>query len=192
MCHKRYDLLCKKCNLAAFNLVIILNDTIMVPIRRENMIRMSKLTDYGIVLMSYLASKTYQQHSAHTLSNEVQVPLPTVRKVLKSLSHAELLKAERGAHGGYNLTRSPKTISVAEIITAMEGPIAITECVSDESYCEQESHCDVQTNWTRINNVILQTLDEVKLSDMLVSQSSDVSPIHFYPSATLQNSEINV
>ena len=155
------------------------------------MLRMSKLTDYAIVLMSYLASKTYQQHSAHTLSEAVQVPLPTVRKVLKALSHADLLKSERGAQGGYNLTRNPKNISVAEIITAMEGPIALTECVSDESHCEQESHCDVQTNWTRINNAVYHALDEVKLSDMLVPKSSGVSPIHFHPSATLQNGEIH-
>ncbi len=155
------------------------------------MLRMSKLTDYGIVLMSYLASKTYQQHSAHTLSDAVQMPLPTVRKVLKALSHADLLKSERGAQGGYNLTRSPKNISVAEIITAIEGPIALTECVSDESHCEQELHCDVQTNWTRINNAVYHALDEVKLSDMLVPQSSGVSPIHFHPSATLQNGEIH-
>ena len=155
------------------------------------MLRMSKLTDYGIVLMSYLASKTYQQHSAHTLSDAVQVPLPTVRKVLKALSHADLLKSERGAQGGYNLTRSPKSISVAEIITAIEGPIALTECVSDESHCEQESHCDVQTNWTRINNAVYHALDEVKLSDMLVPQTTGVSPIHFYPTATSHNGELH-
>ena len=155
------------------------------------MLRMSKLTDYGIVLMSYLASKTYQQHSAHTLSDAVQVPLPTVRKVLKALSHADLLKSERGAQGGYNLTRNPKNISVAEIITAIEGPIALTECVSDESHCEQELHCDVQTNWTRINNAVYHALDEVKLSDMLIPQSTGTSPIHFHPSATLQNGEIH-
>ncbi|PHS69195.1 MAG: SUF system Fe-S cluster assembly regulator [Methylophaga sp.] len=155
------------------------------------MLRMSKLTDYGIVLMTHLASKTYQQHSAHTLSDAVQMPLPTVRKVLKFLSQGGLLKSERGAHGGYNLTRSPKLISVAEIITAMEGPIALTECVSDESHCDQESHCDVQTNWTRINNAVFHALDEVKLSDMLVSHPSDVSPIHFHPAATRHNGDLH-
>jgi len=155
------------------------------------MLRMGKLTDYGIVLMSYLASKTYQQHSAHNLSDAVQMPFPTVRKVLKSLSQAGLLKSERGAQGGYNLTRNPKSISIAEIITAIEGPIALTECVSDENHCEQESHCSVQTNWTRINNAVFHALDEVKLSDMLEPQLSGVSPIHFYPSATLQNGELH-
>jgi len=155
------------------------------------MLRMGKLTDYGIVLMSYLASKTYQQHSAQTLSEAVSMPLPTVRKVLKVLTHSGLLMSERGAQGGYNLSRNPKQISVAEIITAIEGPIALTECVSDESHCEQESHCSVQTNWAQINDAVFHALDEVKLADMLVPNSSDVSPIHFYPSATLNKSELH-
>jgi len=155
------------------------------------MLRMGKLTDYGIVLMSYLASRTYQQHSAHTLSDAVNMPLPTVRKVLKSLSHSGLLISERGAQGGYNLSRSPKQISIAEIISAIEGPIALTECVGDESHCEQEAHCDVQTNWTRINDAVFYALDDVKLSDMLAPQSSGVDPIQFYPAATLQNGELH-
>ena len=172
-------------------MVIILIGTIIVLLGDIHMLRMSKLTDYSIVLMSHLASKTYQQHSAHSLSDAVNMPLPTVRKVLKALSSNGLLVSERGAQGGYNLSRNPKQISVAEIITAMEGPIALTECVSDESHCDQEAHCDVQTNWTRINNAVFHALDEVKLSDMLVPQSSGVSPIHFYPSATSQNGELH-
>lgn len=157
------------------------------------MLRMGKLTDYGIVLMSYLASKTYQKHSAHTLSDTVNMPLPTVRKVLKALSQAELLTSERGAQGGYNLSRSPKQISVADIIAAIEGPIALTECVSDESHCEQESHCTIQTNWTQINNAVFHALDEVKLSDMLAPKTTGagISPIHFYPTATLNKSELH-
>jgi len=172
-------------------LVIVLNGTIVVLIRGSVMLRMGKLTDYGIVLMSYLASKTYQKHNAHTLSEAVNIPLPTVRKVLKELSHGELLTSERGAQGGYKLSRSPKQISVAEIITALEGPIALTECVSEESQCEQESHCTIQTNWTRINNAVFHALDEVKLSDMLVPNSAGESPIHFHPSAKLNKSELH-
>jgi len=178
-------------------LVITSIETIMVPIRRGTMLRMSKLTDYGIVMMSHLASKTYQKHSAHTLAEAVKMPLPTVRKVLKVLSHGGLLTSERGAQGGYNLSRNPKQISVADIITAIEGPIALTECASTESHCEQESHCDVQTNWARINNAVSHALDDVKLSDMLLPQSSGESPIHFYPasekvdSTTLYNGGLN-
>ncbi|EEF79426.1 SUF system Fe-S cluster assembly regulator [Methylophaga thiooxydans] len=149
------------------------------------MLRMGKLTDYGIVLMSYLAANRDVQHSAHTIAEAVKVPLPTVRKVLKSLSHGGLLKSERGVMGGYSLNNSPDKISVAEIITAIEGPIALTECVSDESHCEQETHCAVQTNWTRINNAVFHALDEVKLADMLAPQNeAGTSPIKFYSSVT--------
>ncbi|KGM07015.1 Iron-sulfur cluster regulator IscR [Methylophaga thiooxydans] len=149
------------------------------------MLRMGKLTDYGIVLMSYLAANRDVQHSAHTIAEAVKVPLPTVRKVLKSLSHGGLLKSERGVMGGYSLNNSPDKISVAEIITAIEGPIALTECVSDESHCEQETHCAVQTNWTRINNAVFHALDEVKLADMLAPQNeAGISPIKFYSSVT--------
>jgi len=153
------------------------------------MLRMGKLTDYGIVLMSCLATKTDQKYSAHTLSDVVKMPLPTVRKVLKALSQNGLLNSERGVQGGYSLSRDPKQISVAEIITALEGPIALTECVSNESHCDQEAHCSIQTNWTQINNAVFVALDEVKLSDMLVPQptrSAD-SPIHFYPSKTVEH-----
>ncbi len=160
------------------------------------MLRMGKLTDYAIVLMSYLATKNELKHSAHSLSDAVQVPQPTVKKVLKALSQAGLLKSERGAQGGYSLVRGANDISVAEIIIALEGPIAITECVSDEHQCDQESHCEIQTNWARINKAVFTALDEVKLTDMLTPNNTGVSPIHFYPSAkqkdaTLQSGEVH-
>jgi FeS assembly SUF system regulator len=160
------------------------------------MLRMGKLTDYAIVLMSYLATKNELKHSAHSLSDAVQVPQPTVKKVLKALSQSGLLKSERGAQGGYSLARSATDISVAEIITALEGPIALTECVSDDHHCDQESHCEIQTNWARINNAVFTALDEVKLADMLTPNNTGVSPIHFYPSAkqkdaTLQSGEVH-
>ncbi len=160
------------------------------------MLRMGKMTDYAIVLMSFLATKNELKHSAHSLSDAVQMPLPTVRKVLKALSQAGLLFSERGVQGGYSLARKANAISVAEIITALEGPIAITECVSTENNCEQESHCEIQTNWARINHAVYSALDEVKLADMLRPKTSGVSPIHFYPSAqqqvaTIHNGEVN-
>ncbi|PCJ30928.1 MAG: SUF system Fe-S cluster assembly regulator [Gammaproteobacteria bacterium] len=156
------------------------------------MLRMGKLTDYGIVLMSHLSSSVYQKYSAHTLSDAVNMPLPTVRKVLKSLSQYGLLVSERGVQGGYSLSRSPKKISVAEIIAAIEGPIALTECVSDDTHCEQEDHCDIQTNWEKINNAVFHALDEVKLSDMLVKKVSDTHAIQFHPKKILTKSELHV
>jgi FeS assembly SUF system regulator len=145
--------------------------------------------------MGYFAAEQSKKHSAHTLSESAQIPLPTVRKVLKKLSQGGLLNSERGAQGGYSLARSSKLISVAEVITALEGPIALTECVSSDSQCEQESHCSIQTNWERINKAVYTALDEVKLADMLIPSTSKVSPLIFYPSkskAVLEhNGELN-
>lgn len=147
------------------------------------MLRMGKLTDYGIVLMSYFAAHQSQRFSAQALTNAVKVPLPTVRKVLKFLSQAGLLDSERGVAGGYRLSRLPEAISVAEIVTAIEGPIELTECVSDESRCDQATHCAIQTNWSRINQAVFHALDEVKLANMVApSYNQDTSPIAFYPS----------
>ncbi len=147
------------------------------------MLRMGKLTDYSIVLMRYLALDPHAQYNAQVLSAAVHVPLPTVRKVLKSLSQAELLTSERGAQGGYSLSRAASAISVAEIITALEGPITLTECVSDGGHCEKEAHCDVQESWAKINDAVFQALDEVKLSDMLVPKRESPkggSTVQFY------------
>ena len=149
------------------------------------MLRMGKLTDYSIVLMRHLALDPRAQYNAQVLSDAVQVPLPTVRKVLKSLSQADFLTSERGAQGGYSLSRAASAISIAEIITALEGPITLTECVGDDSHCEQEAHCDVQDSWAKINDVVFQALDEVKLSDMLVPKrdsAEGISTVQFYAS----------
>ena len=83
------------------------------------MLRMGKLTDYGIVLMSYLAENTDSQHNAQMLAEAVRVPLPTVRKVMKLLSQDGLLNSERGSHGGYQLAKAAHEISIAEVITAI-------------------------------------------------------------------------
>src|SRR5260370_37804735 len=95
------------------------------------MIRMNKLTDYGIVLLTHLAREGNSPiHSARDLAESSHLPAPTVNKLLKKLSQARLLTSQRGVNGGYTLARDPAEISVAEAISALEGPIAITACSS--------------------------------------------------------------
>ncbi|WP_247869943.1 Rrf2 family transcriptional regulator [Methylophaga sp. SB9B] len=91
------------------------------------------------------------------------------------------MTSERGVQGGYTLSGDPANISVAQIITTIEGPIALTECVSSASHCDQETHCSVQTNWNQINNAVFHALDEVKLADMLATSLSVPRPVQFYP-----------
>jgi FeS assembly SUF system regulator len=142
------------------------------------MLRMSKMTDYGIVLMTRLAMDPDSQHAAADLAAQVGMPLPTVSKILKQLTRAQLLVSSRGAQGGYNLARSPKAISIAEIITILEGPIGLTECVSTPGECEQESHCSTRAHWECINQAVYGALNEIKLSDMV--HPMRVHPIQFH------------
>jgi FeS assembly SUF system regulator len=147
------------------------------------MLRMSKLADYGTVVMTYLAQKPEAVHSAMEIANEVHVAVPTVSKVLKILAHENLVLSSRGARGGYVLGRSPKEISMAQIIDAMEGPIALTECSGETVVCEQEASCSIRGNWRKINQVVRDALQGVTLHDM--AQPS-VQPIHLYANGLKQ------
>jgi FeS assembly SUF system regulator len=142
------------------------------------MLRMSKMTDYGIVLMTRLAMDPKGQYAAADLSAQVEMPLPTVSKILKQLARAQLLVSSRGALGGYSLARPPEEISVAEIITILEGPIGLTECVSTPGECEQEARCSTRAHWERINQAVYGALNEIKLSDMV--HPMGVHPIQFH------------
>src|SRR5664279_2478735 len=99
------------------------------------MFRMTKLTDYGIVLLTHFAAHDDQvAHTARELSQETRLPLPTVGKLLKQLSRGGLLASQRGTKGGYILARPPREITVSAIIATLEGPVAITECNTGESH----------------------------------------------------------
>lgn len=131
------------------------------------MLRISKLTDYGIVLSTQLAqAKPESVFAVSELADRSRIPMPTVAKVLKQLTRAGIVESLRGARGGYRLSRSAAAITVREVITALEGPIAVTECASEASDCEHEGRCDVQGNWQRINAAIESALDGIRLSDL--------------------------
>ncbi len=138
------------------------------------MLRISKLTDYGVVLVTHLVG-TGSPLSAQELSGITSVPLPTTKKVLKQLCASDVVTSTRGVYGGYSLARDASEISVAEVITALEGPIAVTECstprdedapLTDES-CEHETNCGVRTNWQRINAAVYDALDAISIREMV-------------------------
>jgi FeS assembly SUF system regulator len=131
------------------------------------MIRMSRLSDYGIVLMAHLAGLGgAQPHNAREVAAEANLPLPVVSKLLKALAREGLLLSHRGARGGYTLARRPEQISAAEMITALEGPIGLTECTVHPGSCTQEPSCHVREPWQRINAVVREALGEVSLADL--------------------------
>jgi FeS assembly SUF system regulator len=132
------------------------------------MLRITKLTDYGIVLLVQLANdQTAGSQNARTLAEATSLPLPVVSKILKSLAQGELLTSQRGAKGGYTLSRRPEEINVAEIIDALEGPITLTECSAGPGRCEQETSCAVRDPWQQINQAILETLRHVTLRQLV-------------------------
>jgi FeS assembly SUF system regulator len=133
------------------------------------MIRLGKLTDYGLVLMSQMARRPQSElHTARDLAARCRLPLPTVSKLLKSLLQGGLLASYRGIKGGYSLARDPQLISVAEIISALEGPLALTECNMDVAgLCDLEPSCPIKDNQRLINQVVRGALEKVMLSDLI-------------------------
>ena len=129
--------------------------------------KINKLTDYSIVILANLVAKDENaMHTAKELSEISGIPLPTVTRILKILSNKGILDSQRGAQGGYELTKNSTDISVAEVIEAMEGPIALTECASDDCGCALEPNCAVGKPWQKINKAVNDVLQNISLSDM--------------------------
>ncbi len=127
---------------------------------------MSRLTDYGTVVLAHLASTDATCVSATEVAEATAIALPTVSKLLKSLAKSKLVNSTRGAHGGYRLARRPEDISAAEVIDALEGPVSITECSASNSHCDIEEHCNVGGAWQRINVAIRRALGDISLADL--------------------------
>jgi len=141
-------------------------------------LRISKLTDYGTVVLAHLAANRDAVCSAADVASATGIALPTVSKLLKSLARSGLVVSTRGANGGYELSRSPQDISAADVIDALEGPVSITECSSVDSLCEHEGVCSVGGSWQRINVAIRRALDDVSL-DYLLRSNRPVPRLQF-------------
>jgi len=129
------------------------------------MIRMNKLTDYGVVLLTTFAREPERGVSARELSERTGIPQPTVVKLLKTLLKAGLLVSQRGTKGGYALAKAPGDIPIAAVIEALEGPLGITEC-SGPGTCAHERRCPARPNWAAVNDVIHEALSRLTLAEM--------------------------
>ena len=140
------------------------------------MIRLTKLTDYGIALMTRLAHVPASQCvTAVELAGETGLPLPTVSKLMKLLSQGGMLASKRGAAGGYYLTRSADEITLADLVEALEGPLGVTECVSGrDCSCALASRCGLQANWAFINRRLVATMSGITLQQMAGNLNSQV------------------
>lgn len=149
------------------------------------MLRLSKLTDYAVVVLIRLGEGDRVApdcvQTSPGLSAGTGVPEPTVAKVLKSLATAGLVSSQRGARGGYRLLRPLATISVADVITAVDGPIALTACVDGSTAgCEVSSVCAVKGRWDLVNDAIQNALSGITLADM---RDASVPPAFRIPAA---------
>ncbi|MFQ5534169.1 MAG: SUF system Fe-S cluster assembly regulator [Sphingomonadales bacterium] len=131
------------------------------------MIRLSRLADYAVILMSHLAGSPAHIHNAHDVAAETGLPAPTVSKILGLMSRAELLVSHRGQGGGFSLSRAPSAISVADIVGVVDGPVALTTCIEEgPGECSREPTCRVRGYWQKINEAMKRALSEVTLADL--------------------------
>ena len=141
------------------------------------MLKLAKLTDYAIVVLtrlSLLADGT--SISASSLAVDTGIPEPTVAKVLKTLARADLVVSQRGVHGGYTLARAGQEMTLLEVITAIEGPIALTSCVTGQrGDCIAEQSCPSKGRWDVVNEAVREALARVTLADMVRSDYECVS-----------------
>ena len=136
------------------------------------MIKLSRLTDYGVVVMSQMAQNISAMKTAPELAASTGVPTPTVSKLLKLLVRGGLVESRRGVNGGYALTKNIDDITAADIIEALEGPVALTACVDgSEADCGVESLCPMRGGWEKVNRAIRAALEEVTLAEL--SQPAD-------------------
>ena len=128
------------------------------------MIRLTKMADYGIVVLSHFARTGTELHSARALSEVTHLPLPTVSKLLKQLVQKSLLESHRGSSGGYRLARAATQISVADIVEALDGPVALTDCESGD--CDISRSCSVKGHWNKLNHTVHQALAGLSLREL--------------------------
>lgn len=131
--------------------------------------RLSSLADYAVVMMSAAARHcgAAGRLNATLLATETGVPLPTAQKLVSRLVAAGLLESVRGAGGGFRLSRPPSAISLADVIEAVEGPIALTTCVDEARHdCALDEHCAVKPHWGQVNGAVRDALAAVPLTQL--------------------------
>lgn len=133
-----------------------------------SMLKISKLADYATVIMNHLALHPNDMFSAVEMAKQLYIPMPTVSKLLKQLLAAHLVSSTRGAEGGYRLARPAQQIPIIEVIAAIDGQLALTECSMHGKICMQDSVCAIRNNWRLVNQMIVSFLQNLTLADMSV------------------------
>ncbi len=132
------------------------------------MIKLSKMTDYAVVILAEMAAQEGNVQSASGLANHTKLPEPTVSKILKLLTKHDIIESKRGINGGYALLKSPTHINMAALITALDGPIALIACVEQSTECcERSQCCTMKGKWNPVNIAMQKALEDVSLAQMM-------------------------
>jgi FeS assembly SUF system regulator len=151
------------------------------------MIRITRQTDYGILVLARMASMSaHTVHTARDVARWSGIPRPMVSKILKTLARGGMLASHRGVKGGYSLAVHPDRITVGDVLRAMEGPVAMTECSARPGACDQEPVCLVRTNWQRLNVAVRQALERIPLQQMIAPNEARLDSLEAVPSGLLQ------
>ena len=141
------------------------------------MLRLSKKSDYALISMKHLAIRTdASSSSAREISESYDIPLELLAKVLQRLVRAKLLVSVQGTRGGYRLARHASSISVADVIQAVDGPVTVTACSTDDHNCDQYSKCSVRDPLWKIKNRILDALNTVSVQEMAQDSDAPAAP----------------
>ena len=142
------------------------------------MLRLSKKADYALIAMKHLAQKRdLASTSAREIAENYDIPIELMAKVLQRLVRTGLLTSQQGTHGGYSLSRPSTTISVADVIQAIDGPVAVTACSTDNSDCEQYGKCSIRDPLWRIRARIVEALGTVSLAEMATEIDAPPPPV---------------
>jgi Rrf2 family protein len=139
------------------------------------MFKLSKKADYGLIAMKHLALHR-EQHacSANEIAEEYGISVTLMAKVLQKLARQNLVAAKHGSSGGYQLAKEPHQISALDVISAIDGPVLITSCVTSHGNCDATEKCSVREPLRRVNESILSVLNTVTISQMSEEQHENV------------------
>jgi Rrf2 family protein len=141
------------------------------------MLRLSKKVDYGLMALMHLARHVDRSSwSAREIAEKYDIPLELMAKILQKLVRQGLLVSHHGTNGGYTLARPANRISAVEVIEAIEGPLHLTSCVSDDGLCLQFDKCNVKSPIQRLNDSVIQMLSQITIAQMNQQQPMDIKP----------------
>ena len=131
------------------------------------MLRITKMTDYAVLILANLALHDNKLLTAKEIASETHISLPTTQKILKKLNRKNLVISKQGASGGYSLDPETKKLSVATLLERLDGDLSITQCSSNDDQCEVEDFCNIGNAWQMINQRVQWALNDITLGDLI-------------------------